>query len=40
MVANPMNSAMSGIMGDIFRGVISGEMSPEQIIELSNKFNG
>ena len=35
-----MNSAMSKFMGEVFSGFLSGNISPEQIIELSKKING
>ena len=34
-----MNSAMSGVMGNIFNDILSGKLDPDKINELSKKFN-
>ena len=34
-----MNSAMSGVMGNIFNDIFSGKLDPDKINELSKKFN-
>ena len=34
-----MNTAMSGVMGNIFNGILSGEIDPDKINEISKKFS-
>lgn len=33
-----LNGAMSGIVGDMFKDIIAGKITPEQINDLSQKF--
>lgn len=33
-----MNNAMAGLVGDVFSGMISGKIKPEDIEKLSKKF--
>lgn len=34
-----MNTALSGIVGDIFKDVMNGNISPEQLEQLQKRFN-
>ena len=33
-----MNTAMSGVVGDVFSGILSGKIDMDKIDELSKKF--
>lgn len=33
-----MNAAMSGVVGDVFSGILSGKIDMDKIDELSKKF--